>query len=348
MKKFILNIIILISPLALLIGLINYFVDPANVFSNGRYENDVAEVLLKGHNIDNLQNCDDRIFLQKMITKSVIQPNVIILGTSRAMEIPSSFFPEKKVLNCGVSHANMNDLLAIIGIFDSIEKFPEEIYIETTPVFVERSPTEEWASLFAYHQRITKKMNLNLNTGFDNSLFSHLQKKASALFSFQYFQKSVGSFGLVFQKKIIDVETKIPKKFGRMSDCSLTYPSSYTHPDTTKAIADADIYVSKSIVPEIDTNKLIVLQKLIQYLKKQHVEVYLVNTPFQPDCYKKFEIKYHPFGRINTQINQLAQAENIKLIGTFNPTDANINRSQFYDQLHCSKSALETIFKITR
>ena len=346
MKKFIFNIILLIFPFALVIALTNYLVDPANVFSNGSYENNIASVLLKGHNIDNVQNCDDRIFLEKMITQSAIKPNVVILGSSRAMEIPSSFFREKKFLNCGVSHANMNDFLAIVGIFDSIKKFPEEIYIETSPLLIERSPTDEWTSLIAYHQRIVKKMNLDLAASFDNTLFSYLQKKASALFSFQYFQKSIVSINKIRQRKFTDVDTLVPKHFGRMTDCSLTYPYSYTHPDTAKAIVDADTYVSKSVLPNIDETKLKILQKLIAYLKQQNVKIDLVNTPFQPDCYKIFEGKYHSFSTITNKLSLLSKSEGIPLIGTFNPATANLNRSQFYDQLHCSKQALEAVFKI--
>jgi hypothetical protein len=185
MKKIIKNILLLFTPFAICIMIINYCVDPANVFSNGTYESNIATVLLKGHNVDNIQNCDERKIVEKLITQIPVIPDITIIGSSRELEVSSDFFPNKKFMNYGVSHANINDILAIVGLMDSLKKLPKEIYIETSPVFSEISPTEEWASLYNYHEYAIKKMNIDWKVDYNNSVFFRLTDNASKLFSFK-------------------------------------------------------------------------------------------------------------------------------------------------------------------
>ncbi len=346
MKKLIKNILYIITPFAILVMVVNYYVDPANVFSNGMYESKVAAVLLKGHNVDDIQNCDERKIVEKIVMQMPATPDVAIVGSSRALEVSSDFFPNKKFMNYGVSHANINDILAIVGLMDSLQKLPKEIYIETSPVFSEISPTEEWASLYNYHQYAIKKMNIDCKVDYNNSALFRLIDNASKLFSFKYFQKSIGSLREIGSKKVQDIDTLAPKNMGRFSDFSITYPKSYTTPDTLKAQVDAVTYTTKIAAPKIDENRLKILGEIVEYLKQKNVKVYLVNTPFQPDCYKISEDKYHSFTKMETRIRQFAKTQQLKVFGTFSPFETNINRSQFYDQIHCSKKALRDVMKI--
>jgi hypothetical protein len=348
MKKFLFNIIKIVAPFAIIMVLMNYFVDTANIFSNGLYESRAADIVLKGHNISNLTNCDERLFLEKVITRIPYKPDVVIIGTSRSLEISSDFFPKKTVLNCSVSHASMNDFIAIIGLLDSTNKLPKEIYIESSPTLINPSPTNEWFSLYNYFNYAVSKIKLSSDVSIVNSQRGILLKQMKTLFSFQYFQTCLTTLLAQRKKHVIDVEMAIPTSFGRMKDCSVVYDSAYSKVDTLKEMADAAIFVSKNPIPLVDAKYLKILQQIVGYLKAKQIAVTLVNIPFQQDCYKIAEQKNKTLKEIKKGIEDFAIENQIKLIGTLNPFEANLNRGQFYDPLHCNKVALERVLNIVQ
>ena len=346
MKKFVLNIIKIIAPFALLLAMVNIFIDPAHIFSNGTYETAASKILLQGHNIDNIENCDERLLVKKMLTNLSYNPEVVVIGTSRSLEISSDFFPAKKFYNCSVSHANINDFIGLLGLLDSTNKLPSEIYIETSPTLINPTLTDEWISLYDFYLYGIKKMQLNLEPIKTNTTLEGYKKKAKTIFALDYFQASISSLKPKKRNHFIDMGNAIPTHFGRMSDGSITYSKAYRIQDTIKAMADADIYVSKAFLPNIDEKYLHILKQIIDYLKSKNVKVILVNIPFQQDCYKIVDGKNKLFEEIKLGINIFAKEAKVPLIGTFNPFEANLNRGQFYDPLHCNKDALHTIFKI--
>ena len=61
MKKILLKLGILFLPIAIIIVLINYNVDPANVFSGDDYVEKIADIIASGNNADNISNYNERI-----------------------------------------------------------------------------------------------------------------------------------------------------------------------------------------------------------------------------------------------------------------------------------------------
>lgn len=346
MKTFIIKILILILPYGLIVAVTNYYCDPANILTNGKYEAEIAKIILKGHNVDNLKNFDERLALRDIISNLSYSPDVVTIGTSRSLEISSEFFPNKKFNNCSLSHANIKDLIAVVGLLDSCNKLPKEIYLETSSVIVNSTSLDEWESISEYYNYWLRKNLLdNPNSNFKFHLF---KKKITALFSFAYFRSSLLSIKLGSKNKMVDKGNETPKGFGRFADYSISYSDSYKKIDTLKAMADAEIFATKNATPQINTNDLELLMKIIDYLKNKQVNVVLLNIPFQPDCYDILNSRSKLFIDLARDIEDFAKKNNVKLIGTLNPYEANVKRSQFYDQLHCDKAALKNVVKIEK
>src|SRR5580658_2331492 len=158
MRSLILKLLIIVVPVSLLIIGINYKVDPANIFTDKQYIAGIADILTKGHNVDNLSNYDQRLLQEQMIKRLQRAPDVVVLGSSRVMEIGSSFFPGKVVLNCGVSNAEINDLYGIVGALDSLDRMPHEMVIGIDHLMLCRGKTSSWQSLYPYHQYLMRKI----------------------------------------------------------------------------------------------------------------------------------------------------------------------------------------------
>ncbi|MFY7963663.1 MAG: D-alanyl-lipoteichoic acid biosynthesis protein DltD [Chitinophagaceae bacterium] len=346
MKKFIIKIIVLLMPFAIFIATINFFIDPAHIFSNGNYEKRVADILIKGNNINNLRNFDERLAVKNIISKLPYKPQVVAIGTSRLLQMSSDFFPNSKFLNCSMSHASLKDFIAVIGLLDSSQKLPSEIFLETSPTIINSSNSDEWESIREYYQYGISKMGINSNDKGENIQFDVFKKKITALFSFAYFQSSVARFSIRHQNAFKDVGKTIPQNFGRLSDFSIIYPKSYHTPDTLKAMADAKIFVSKTAIPKISSKELGVLKNVLAYLKEKNVKVTLVNIPFQPDCFNLLNQKNNLFDGLTNAIKSFAVSNNVALVGTFDPNNAGLKRSQFWDQIHCDKEGLRKVVNI--
>lgn len=98
--KLYLKSLLLLLPIAIFIIAINFFVDPANIFYNG-YEKGIAEHLVKGYNVTNVENYNERLLQKYFIDNMKDCPDIIALGSSRIMQLNSPFLKEDKFINTG-------------------------------------------------------------------------------------------------------------------------------------------------------------------------------------------------------------------------------------------------------
>ena len=340
MKKLLYNLTLIVAPLGLLVIGVNYFIDPANIFSGKAYVAGISDVLIKGHNVDNVTNYDERALQEQMIAKLSYRPDVVVLGSSRVMELGADFFPGKRVLNCGVSHANVHDLIAIVGLLDSLHKLPEEIVINADPHLICQGGTTEWQTLASAHRYMMGKLHLPTDAG-QRSL---LLEKAGALFSFDYFEKSLTFLSQHKSKRFRDVGMDRPATSGRFSDGTVCYSASYSNPDTLKVAADARVVGGREIV-NLDPGKVQSLSTLVDYLIGRGVKVVLVMIPYHHEYYatmnKRFE---NVFSSYDSLYRQFAREKAIPIRGGFDAVRLGIPLDEFYDSWHCSKEAIKKVY----
>jgi hypothetical protein len=340
MKRLLFNLFLIIAPIVLLVVMVNYFVDPANIFSGTTYVSGISDILVKGHNVDNVSNYDERAMQEQMIRKLPYRPDVVVLGSSRVMELGSDFFPGKKVLNCGVSHANIHDIIALTGLLDSLHKLPGEMLINVDPHLICQGGTAEWQTLQYYHTYMMNKWHL----GEDVGRRSLLLEKLGALISFDYFEKSLTFLIQHKSKNFRDVGTERPAIYGRFSDGTVCYSASYANPDTIKVAGDARAVGGREIVA-LDPGKCQLLSKLVDYLMSQRVKVVLVMLPYHHEYYQAMNQRFgNVFSSYDTLYRQFARAKTIPIRGGFDATGLGIPLDEFYDSWHCSKEAIKKVY----
>jgi len=334
---------VIVLPVALLVSLTNYLVDPANIFSSKQYISGIATILSRGHNVDNISNYNERLLQEERICRLTKTPDIIILGSSRVMEIGKDFFPGKKVLNCSVSHANIHDLVGVVGLLDSLHQLPSEVFINLDPDLVGTGGTTEWQNLSNYHDYFIDRYikRRNIETGHEESNELH---KLSSLISFSYFKRSVDFILARSSKTYSDVGLERPLNYGRFSDGTICYPYSYTHPDTVKVASDARLTGLKTGILLPDSAKVILLNGLIDFLNLRGVRVHFVILPFHPDFYAAVNTRQPlVFEKYQGMFLKLASEKKSSIIGNFDAVPLKIDRKSFYDMYHCSKEAIRTI-----
>lgn len=346
MKKVLKNILLLISPFAIFVLLVNYIVDPANIFNSGDYEEKIVNVLLKKHNAKGLVNFNERIAFEKTIKKLNAMPNTAVIGTSRVLVVQQKHFPLVSFRNLAMSHSTLSDIISQIGVFDSLNKFPQTLYIEIMPFLKGKIEGEEWLSLHAYHRYMAKKLNLKTVNTIDYPALYFAKRKANALISLDYFQTSLKKFNISAQKKVIDVvDTADMNAYGRYFDGSICYAKNYNQIDTLKVMADARLFIKNEGYPEMDERKTLIMQQLIKHCQSKNVKVVLLMMPFQIDCYNSL-MQNNSLGILKNRLINFAKNNQVDLVGTFNPLEARLTRSQFNDPMHSNSSSVSSILQI--
>ena len=85
-------------------------------------------------------------------------------------------------------------------------------------------------------------------------------------------------------------------------------------------------------------------EQFINYIKDVHkTEVILVLTPYEQDSYN-ITVKYNPrYLEMENKFLDLAQKNNVQIVGSYNPNLFNCEKSEFYDYRHPKDSCMEKI-----
>ncbi len=332
-----------VVPLAILVTFTNYFADPANLFSGRSFVDSIASLLAKGHNVDGVSNYDERQLQEAIVKRINKSPEVLVLGSSRIMEVGKTFFQSASVMNAAVSHANIHDMIAITGMLDSMGRLPEKVLMNIDPSLVSLAATDEWQSLAVYHTSFMRRQHADTKASID-AQSQHKRKKLYSLVSFSYFRESVNFIAAGKKKTIIDASQEMPPHFGRYADGTICYPYNYTHPDTTVVRSNAVATASKEGLSLPDSNKIRLLEMLTDFFLQRQIKVEWVMLPYHPAYFQTVNAKQqYLFASYDALFRGMAAKKNISIYGNFNPAVSGITEADFYDMYHCSGTSIKKI-----
>jgi len=331
-----------LAPALLVAGCINYFVDPAHIFFSKNYVSELAGILSRGHNADNVTNYDERLLQEQMVMHLARTPDIVALGSSRIMQVGSQYFPGKTVLNCGVSHANIKDVIAIIGLLDSLHRLPREIILNTDVGLIGSEQTDEWKSLEPYYDHFMQAAGLPVSPR--HFWQAGGTKQLKSIFSLEYLHAAMAFALKKKSAKYIDVDNRRPVLGGRFFDGSIAYDDAYMN-GSEKQRAQFELETGrKDGVPAPDKQQQQLLLQVLDFLAKKNINVHFYLMPYHPALYTAVN-QYHndQFKQYENYFRQTAQKRNLPIRGSFDPAVYGIGDTMFYDMYHCSAQAIEKI-----
>jgi len=168
----------------LILTSVNYYGDAGSIFHKGKVAQ-IAEYLVEGYNVANVDNIDERDLQRSIIKLSKTIPSVIVLGSSRIMLIHADYFKTNSFMNHGVSGASIEDMIAIYQLYKMKGMLPKIILIGIDPwIFNKNNGQGRWKTLATEYESF-----FSSETNIKNS-FTHFDKYYQ-LFSPSYFQSSV-------------------------------------------------------------------------------------------------------------------------------------------------------------
>lgn len=348
--KLILKCLAIGLSVLLVVGVVNYTVDPALILHAGEYEKGMAEGIAQGHNIILTSNVDERIFQRELARSIEEPPDGIILGSSRIMSIPCNSLGFDNGLNLGVSGATIEDIVAIAGLYLERGSYPQTIAIGIDPwLFNANHGNTRYYELLPEYNLMTEDIQVSKHSVYQNEWLTLLEK-AKSLFSFTYFQSALENIHhrvpTLEYTDDLDIEQQI-----KLADGSIIYGRQMRGQTPAEVIQSVNnslksgtLYYStdyRAISDEI-TN---IYEHFIDHILALDIEIILILSPLHPLAYDYCLAReeYQMYMEAEQYVRQYASSRGIIIIGSYNPNQCNATEMDFYDWMHPRRTYMQAL-----
>ncbi len=349
--------ILQLAPIVIVLIGVNYFVDPSHLFSKGRYEAGLAQLLRSGYNVANVSNYNERL-VQKYYISSLALPNeTVVLGSSRSMQIGADLFGGKSFFNNSVSDATLEDYLAIYEMYHRRNLKPALLILELDPWLfrVGRTPNPVyWLSIKDDYERLACRAGLPDKKEAQAWLYAKaIGLRYSTLISPSYFQVAIHQIFRTLKngEKFCYVPTgqTLDHYAMRLKDGSLRYGQAMrvASVSSVRAAAETEAFQYQPDVPAMSETAQTKFEKFVKVAKHDGVRVIFFLPPFHPDYYGHLRQSglLGEFSKAEDYYRRLALEDGIVVLGSFDPQKCSCGEEDFYDALHPKPSAVIKIFR---
>jgi len=295
----------------------------------------LAKILEKSNIVQSVK-MDERQFIKNRIIYETMDPKILIIGSSRVMQISNKNF-DKKMINLAVSGASIEDQVAITEM--ALEKFnPDLILLGVDPwLFNKHDGQSRWESIFDEYKLTLENIKL-MNK--KNLILESSEKKINYLF-YENILKSAYNF-LNIRKLILDNNGQNSQSL--KSNIILRDGSRLIKEQTKRREIKPKVinYSMQRYVYSEENYEI--YKKFLEYLKDIHKKnVVLVLVPYSPLSYE-LSVETKPYYvEIEKKFKQLSKQLNIKIIGSYNSLNVKCNETEFHDNMHPNNMCMSKI-----
>lgn len=339
-------------PLAALLMAVNYYVDPGHVFHRESYLRAIASVLLQGRNVAYQGGYDERLLHHYYMKGQPKRKDIIILGSSRMMQLRSSVFPGYRFYNNSLTLADLKDLLTIYGTYVAVHKEPACVLLGLDPWILNANSTrlKDAYALEAEYEEARRLLGLPPLTAHRHPSYLLRLKEAVVLFSPGYLQNSVDTLrsGGNGYRAVGDQDVDCCV---RCSDGSLIYSRRYRTrpvPEVRRLAVDigapADVWTSYSA---LDPTLKGEFETFVDFLLARGVKVIFVLIPYHPATYPRMvgSRGYGLIPQVEQYFRSVAAKKHIDVVGSYDPTRLGCREDEFFDGVHPKDSCMDRIFR---
>lgn len=279
---------------------------------------------LSGRKVVYATNMDERQFIKSRILVETLQPDTLIVGSSRMMQVGEHVF-DRKPLNLAVSGASLQDHVAITGL--AFEKFrPSLLLIGADPwLFNAESGQKRWRSIEAEYLAVLRLITAGGQAG--ASLIEDAElPKASGFHAFWR--------GINFSHRIFPTHDLPELRAKIRSDGSRVYDLAYASRTPEQIMRGIDGALGSAMKNHVfDADLRVVLENLVTHYRGE-TRVALVLSPYHPALYRMMEKDRRVFLEIEEVFIDIGKKLGVEVVGSYDPARAGCTESDFYDGSH--------------
>jgi len=352
MKKLLIKLLFL-TPIIIFIACFNLYVDPAKLFSKGDYEIGIANYLNENKNVENLSDYDERLLQEYLIEGFDSPREVVVLGSSRAMQINKDMFPGRTFINNSVSGATFEDILGLYELYRAKDLLPKSIILGLDPWYLNRNHGQvRWKTLGATYDMAMQRLGLDPADVAGSFLEDLIPYRYLELLSPSYFQQSFKMLREGQGTSYYPTTDTVGEHNIKLTDGSLSYNFSYSNASAeeinrkaTEEALENPIY-SLGGFTQLDQNYINTINALVKDYLDHGGKLVFYLAPFHPKFYELMinNEKYKIVSDAEIYFRTLAKNHDIPVVGAFDPAKLSLSGNDFYDGMHLKRSATEYLF----
>lgn len=316
-----------------------------NIYSNAvKWLNEGIPVAGGGNNFD------ERVFQQERINSLSAQVHTAVLGSSRVISARKKFLhlSENQIfINNGVSGASIEDYLAIMGMYRKKGYLPSAVIIGVDPwVFNINNNQIRWKTARKYYLSTLRAMGAEGNV--DVLGWTNWEKYANLL-SIAYTRSNIDLLthpGEPFHPaKDADAELRVLDPDGGQN---VPHSVLARTPEEVRRIVRSNIADDVYCLEHFNRiNNKEFFESFIAYLIGNRVKVRFLLVPYHPILWKHISSKekYSLVLKVEEYLQHFAHANNIQVIGSYDPLAAGFDEEHFTDEMHPREYIIEKLFK---
>jgi hypothetical protein len=348
MKTLLAKLGLILLPVAAMVG-INIAVDPAHAIREGP-ERQAAAMLVAGKRVGGLVNLDERL-LEKYYIASLGGPkDVVVVGSSRSMQIRGEMFAPASFFNSSVSSALYHDLVAISASYAERGLLPKRLILGVDPWTLNPHAAHDgWTVLREPYDWLALQTGTRVSTAAP----SLIPERFSALMSPSYFQAALRDLRAHGGQSRGPDEALPDDPRGMIdSDGSHVYPTiirertrEQVRTESMKFAVQASIDPLLGQFTALDHVSLTQLDVLVTFLIAHHTTVELFLAPFHPLTtsllHSSPDFRMVPIAE--RAFRQLAKRRSVRVLGSFDAAVTGCDETEFFDGMHPRPSCVAKI-----
>lgn len=321
-----------------------YRADPANIFRNELVET-CGEWLLQGHDIAITQNYDERLLQKYLIEHGTKNYDVLVLGSSRTMDIGTNLFEQRTFHNYSVSGASIEDDIALYFYYERLHGKPQKVILGADAWLLNvNNDQKRWKSLEKEYEYGIGRMEDADKKGsaFESKTIDW--EKYAQLISWSYLNEAIinkrSGYCLADDKTALANNMQII-----CSDGSIFRSGAMSAAD---AEPKARQYISGNVY---SLNKYEILDAALKekikatlsYMKAKDIEVVLYLTPYHPIVYSylRNNEKYKIVLDAEKFFREVADEYGVIIVGSYDPEQYGLSNEDFLDGMHMRRESVE-------
>lgn len=284
---------------------------------------------------------EERIFIRDRIQVEDLKPNVIVVGSSRVMQIGEDTLHDN-VLNLAVSGASVEDLVAIADL--ATRKFrPSVLLVGADPwLFNSESGEDHWKALQPeYHDAL-----LSIQTG-EGLTEYHAPASSSSEDETGLVQSVANRIYLAVNRVSYGADDDTPGLESKIRrDGSRVYDTVYSSQSQRQIEMGLDDKMRFSMSSYKFSPKLYnEFEAFLVHYRQLKIRVVLVLSPYYPELFQRFASEDRVYLESETQFRVLAERAGVEIIGSYDPGKVGCHSNDFYDGMHPKGTCMERVLR---